>query len=462
MKQTIFMVVMTLLGTVGVFTISPFCGVGVYYFFAVLRPQFMWDWALPPGIQWSFYVAVTTIGAGVLVLLGAIPAGVDPQTHRPLESPRWRLTHFWMMAFGAWLVITFFTAQNRDASYMWFIEYCKIFTMFVISSFLICTMRQVWILLVITALTLGYIAYEINFLYLAYGHLGIYHSGYGGLDNNGAGTMLAMGIPICYVLFESTNRWWRWIFVLLIPVTLHAVLMTYSRGAMVSLVAASPFLFWRSRYKKMFILFGIVLLFMLPYLAGKEIQERFLTISEHQVDESANSRRMSWMAAIRIAQDYPIFGVGIRNSPLFSYYYGADMPGRVIHSQYFQVLADNGFVGLGLYLITLFSLWLSLRRLRNRFKKGTDLQSRQAVTIANAVEASGVVFCTGAVFLSLEIFELPYLLILLGAQASSIGATLTPQFNQPPGNTAGGIIPYPGWNPQYQTPPLPGQWLPTR
>ena len=48
-----------------------------------------------------------------------------------------------------------------------------------------------------------------------------------------------------------------------------------------------------------------------------------------------------------------MFGVGIRNSNLFSYQYGADMEGRTIHSQYLQIAADNGFVGLGLYLAVL-------------------------------------------------------------------------------------------------------------
>ena len=59
MKQVLFMVTLTLLGTVGCL-VRPFYGVAVYYLFAVLRPQFLWQWSLPPGIQWSRFV-----GAGV-------------------------------------------------------------------------------------------------------------------------------------------------------------------------------------------------------------------------------------------------------------------------------------------------------------------------------------------------------------------------------------------------------------
>ena len=69
------------------------------------------------------------------------------------------------------------------------------------------TLRQLWILLVLTASLLGYIAYEVNFLYLAYHYLGIWRSGYGGLDNNGAGLMLAMGTsaPFLSVLSSADS-----------------------------------------------------------------------------------------------------------------------------------------------------------------------------------------------------------------------------------------------------------------
>ena len=48
MKQLIFMVIMTLAGTIGA-VFRPFWGVAVYYLFATLRPQFLWEWVLPPG-----------------------------------------------------------------------------------------------------------------------------------------------------------------------------------------------------------------------------------------------------------------------------------------------------------------------------------------------------------------------------------------------------------------------------
>ena len=46
MKQLLFMAAMTLAGTIGV-VYRPFWGVAVYYLFATLRPQYLWQWVLP-------------------------------------------------------------------------------------------------------------------------------------------------------------------------------------------------------------------------------------------------------------------------------------------------------------------------------------------------------------------------------------------------------------------------------
>ena len=70
---------------------------------------------------------------------------------------------------------------------MCFIEYIKIFAMMAVSMVLLCTFDQIYCLLLIAVITLGYIAYEVNILYLSTGYIGIYQNGYGGLDNNGAG-----------------------------------------------------------------------------------------------------------------------------------------------------------------------------------------------------------------------------------------------------------------------------------
>ena len=403
------MAVVTAVGVLGALATGPFIGVLVYYFFAVLRPQYLWKWALPENIGWSGYVAWATLFATVLMVLGG---------NAPVRAQRFSGAHRAFFLFGAWICLTYITSMNKEIAYFWLLEYVKIFLMFGVGAIVISTIRQLWTLYLAATVALMYIAYEMNFLYLVEGRLDIYHNGYGGLDNNGAALMLAMGVPLAMSAWEGMTKIWRWAFIAAVPVLIHAVLMSYSRGAMVSLLVVTPFLILRSRRKAQFGLLLVAVLATVPFLAGKEIRNRFFSVQEYNADESAQSRFDSWDAAVRIANDHPIFGAGIRNSNLLTYQYGADIEGRTIHSQYLQTLADSGYVGLGLYLVALGSLWLSILRTRRFLKTSDDPDASLARSMLAGVEGALVVFCFGASFLSLEVFELPYLVALIGAQIS--------------------------------------------
>jgi probable O-glycosylation ligase (exosortase A-associated) len=419
-KQLVFMIAMTGLGSLGVFVISPFWGVFVYYLYAILRPQFMWQWSLPAGVNWSLYVAVPTIIAAAL----GLNAGTYLEPKDRIESEhQHRLTgaHLAMLLFGLWIGVTYAMAQNREAASYWFEEYVKIFIMYFVAAAIVRTTKQVWVLYLMVGLVLAYVGYEVNFAYFSTGRLYIYHNGYGGLDNNGAGLMLATGVPICWFCFEGIQKRWRWAFVAFIPILVHAVLMTYSRGAMLALIVMVPLVLLRSRHRTGLIVALLVFAVLaLPTLAGPEIRARFMTLQASEVDDSAKARKESWSAAWHIAKDYPLFGVGVRNANLFSHLYGADMEGRTIHSQYFQILADNGFPGLALYLVMLVTSWGALRRVRRLIGARQDSEGRRDRAMVDGIECAMAVYCFGAVFLSLEVFELPYFLLLLAAQLATV------------------------------------------
>jgi probable O-glycosylation ligase (exosortase A-associated) len=419
MKQLILMMALTLLGTVGPFVLTPFVGVAVYYLFAVLRPQALWQWVLPQ-FAWSFYVAIGTITATTLAtLMRSHAAAITPAVDRSVR--RVTLTHLTMFAFGAWLVVSFLMAQYPEASESVMIEYTKIWVMFAIASTVIRTRSQVFTLVTIAAVSLAYIAYEVNYMYLFQGrYLGIYHNGYGGLDNNGAGLMLAMGVPLCVAVWDGATKWWRWIFVAVVPVIVHAVLMTYSRGAMVSLLLASPLILLRCRRRLWTAVAATTMMFIVPLLAGAEIRQRFFSIEQYQEDGSAQSRIASWNVALAIASDYPVFGVGPRNANYFTYYYGADRWGRTIHSQSLQLMADTGYVGFACYASVMACTALTLRRSRKRWKHDRSEQGHQLYAMTYGIEASLATFFVGTFFLSLEVFELPYLLVLLAAQLPTL------------------------------------------
>ena len=225
MKQLIFMIVVALIGVGGSLTVSPFYGVAVYYLFAVLRPQFIWKWSLPTDIPWSFYVAVAA-------MIGLALNG---------RRPRWRRRRFQQIADSRPLdrsclrrlgVAHLLHRAHHEVAYPYFVEYLKLFLMFWVAGRVIQTPRQVWLLYLLTAGTLGYIAYEINWIYFFHNRSLTSTTRIRWSRQQRGGLMLAMGVPLCYFAFEGIRKWFRWAFVALIPLIVHAVLTSYSRGAM--------------------------------------------------------------------------------------------------------------------------------------------------------------------------------------------------------------------------------------
>jgi O-antigen ligase len=433
-KQLVFMVLFSAVGMVGSFTHGPFVGLCVYIFYDLLRPQFVWQWVLPPGVNWSLFVALAALVATPL-----IGPSANPQLNRGGRMTVVRLlyTHRAYFLFLGWVTLTYFTAIRPAAGDFVMEGYLKTTLMYAVGIAAIHTVKQVWYVIMIFVIALGYVSYEINIQYVTTGYLGIAHNGHGGLDNNGAGMMLAMGVPLCAFAWEAYRGWYRWCFAALIPVLLHAILLTYSRGAMLSLILSAPFWVFRGgerwvfrpapdrdgtpagwrksrtdKYMKWALAVGIAAL--VPVMAGDQIRERFFSTAKFDEDGSAQSRFTSWAIGWKMALERPIFGFGVRNSNLFTKQYGADLEGRTIHSQYLQVAADNGIVGLGLYLfLTGAGMWGYQKTIRAA-RRRTDEDSRLATTAAMAAQASLVTFLAGAVFLSCEMFEPQYWLLMLG------------------------------------------------
>ena len=413
MKQFLFMVVLLVAGSLGSLY-HPFWGVLLYYTFAVLRPQYLWDWTLPQGVRWSLFAA------------GAVLLGCVLNLSKLMERRRINMVAALMILYAVCLIFSILTAHAPNIAMSWGIEYGKIMLIGLIASIVI---RHLWQIKLITAMiliTLGYVAWEVNYLYLFDGRLDIFHKGYGGLDNNGAGLMLAMGIPIAYAFAVTAKaRWQRMVCWMLALIMLHAVLMSYSRGAMLAVAVVAVWILLNHRPRRHAIVIALVASLAVSVLAGKEIRERFQSMTGYKQDISAQSRLESWSAGWEIAKAHPLTGQGIRNSNLYSRNFGADYEGRTIHSQYVQIAADSGIPAILVYLTLLGTAFVCLRQSRRMCLEYVEQQmerhpdrepdrlTQQFTGICLGCEGSLLIFAFGGVFLSIEVFELPWLFIVL-------------------------------------------------
>ena len=185
-------------------------------------------------------------------------------------------------------------------------------------------------------------------------------------DNTDFGLALNMTLPLYFFLAQAeTKRWVRYAWGVMFLITIPAIFFTYSRGALVGLAAV--FLGMMLQSKRRFSLVPVAILAVVVALAFAPAawQSRMDFTKADVIDNSAQARLNSWAFARSLAADYPVFGGGFATftEELYSYYspglgtvYGA-------HSVYFQVLAEHGYVGLGLYLLVVLCCLLRSRQL---------------------------------------------------------------------------------------------------
>ncbi|MCC7407172.1 MAG: O-antigen ligase family protein, partial [Phycisphaeraceae bacterium] len=420
MKQFVFLLAVIFVGGIGSMQ-HPFWGLVVYYFFASLRPQYIWSWSLPSDWRWSMIAAVMTFVACLWA------------STKILRRARITPILVLMGLFSLMLLGSFLTAHDPETSSWYAMEWAKILLMAMLTCLVVDRLSHYRVMMLVTLVALGYAAYELNYLYIFNGRLEIYRHGYGGLDNNGAGLMFAMAMPLAYAFGITAERWWQraaaWTVALLL---LHVVLMSYSRGAMLSSIVGGAWLLWKHRPRKQAAVIFAAVVVALTLLAGPEIRERFISTKDYRSDSSATSRFESWGAAWRMTWESPLFGQGIRNANTYSANYGADVKGRTIHSQYLQISADTGVPAGMTFVLILVTAMVSLNRCghwiedfledaekpsskRPRISEARRENLTQTLVLSRAMTASLLIFATGAAFLSLELLELPWLMFAMAA-----------------------------------------------
>lgn len=127
-----------------------------------------------------------------------------------------------------------------------------------------------------------------------------------------------------------------------------ALFLTFSRGAMVGLVAALAFVSV-VRYRRLipYLLFAGLLILVLPITQGYVI--RFIE-GLQGADLATQMRFGEYRDAVRLIARYPLFGVGFAASPDIDIYLG-------VASVYLSIAQQMGLLGLSAFLIVMFTIF---------------------------------------------------------------------------------------------------------
>src|SRR6185437_6497326 len=127
------------------------------------------------------------------------------------------------------------------------------------------------------------------------------------------------------------------------------------RGAFIALGGLVTVAWLRAKQKLLYPLAAAIVIVPALYFMPASFYERMNTIHDAQNDASVQGRFDAWYVAYGYAVDHFPFGAGF-DGPQREWIFGAYEPGHTshaAHSIYFEVLGDQGFGGLVIYLLIL-------------------------------------------------------------------------------------------------------------
>lgn len=174
----------------------------------------------------------------------------------------------------------------------------------------------------------------------------------------------------------------------------------------------------RIKNKLLFFLIGIIGALVLYQVAG--ISERASGgAAEEGVDASAMGRIYAWEAAIGMATDNPLTGVGIDNFFSNYFFYSPHWDGlnHAVHSTWFGVLAETGILGFIVFVITIVMLVKTALRTLSTIEANDTYFSPMIKTVAEALLAGMMGTLVAGTFLT---FGFSWPIYILGALIVSL------------------------------------------
>ena len=250
-----------------------------------------------------------------------------------------------------------------------------------------------------------------------YGVLAVMGSGNSGLSESSTlAAVCAALIPLIVYSMQHTLLlpkafWTKALFTLVIITAVATVIGTSARTGIIALGIAGLFLLAKSNNKKWWIAGAIVGALILANidLSATPWGARMSTIETYNQDSSALGRLKVWGWTLEFVGDHPLGGgfnafVHNRISEVLGdgtviYYPDGVLQGKAYHSIYFEVLGEQGFPGLIIYLSMFILALLKLRNMKKQWRGYQDLN--WLVALAEALTASIIIFMVAGAFVGI-------------------------------------------------------------
>ncbi|MFL6215162.1 MAG: O-antigen ligase family protein [Blastocatellia bacterium] len=271
-------------------------------------------------------------------------------------------------------------------------------------------------------------------------------AGYGTFFSNPNELAMAVNLIMPFaVVFALTSRGLKRILFFAVAALLaFAVVVSFSRGGFLGLVAISGVLMWKAGRGRRFVTVGAGVLIAAAFVVcmPSGYGDRIFTIVNTSQDQtnSAQERQELLARGIEVISHHPIIGVGVGNYGIYS------IRKLVAHNSYIETAAELGLAGFVAYLILIFAPLRSLRRIERetyaRRAAWSDTE-RETYFISVGLQAVIISYAVCSFFQSAQYTWYLYYLVaytvslrrIRVAEAAS-GAQTTNQVSTPPADGA--------------------------
>ena len=248
-------------------------------------------------------------------------------------------------------------------------------------------------------------------------------------DSNGIAAALAPAVVLLIYYAWMGTKTMRAVAVVCAAFVVNALILINSRGAFVAVVVGAGFFMCYmifSRYQKRFqrpFAFAVIICGAIGAysLTDDAFWERMFTLTQYDDGAASGSHRTEfWMATFDMVQDHPL-GLGIRGyNKVSRFYLDPEKYGdknKSVHSSWFQVLSEVGWLGIILFCFMLYACFRTSWAARRHLAENQKVDEYFFVV---ALEAALITFLVAATFVNRGRAEILYWMLLFVSSSSSI------------------------------------------
>ncbi|WP_445426517.1 O-antigen ligase family protein [Alishewanella sp. HL-SH06] len=408
-------------GIIATLVYSPVAAFVLYQLVYFLNPESRW-WAVSiPDIRYSFITAIFVLIA-VIVKFKTLS-----------EKALWReqVTFKWLLLMLFTYYFTYFIALLPDVHWSFTFEYTKLVIIIFCAYKLLNTPK---------ALTAAIWSYIIGATYIGYVATITGRTNFGrvegigmidGADSNMTAIALVPALIILIYYAWTGSLKVRILSALCAAYIVNGLVLINSRGAFLGAVVGGGFfllhmIFSKYQEKGQRLIAILVIVFGSSgalYLTDETFWSRMETLQNVEDGAASGSHRVDfWLATFDVVDKYPL-GVGIEGYTFISkeflpeHYFENRKIGKAVHSTWFQILGEVGWLGFTIFVLIIISVFKATNKLKGFLVEHGEQRSYFFVL---ALEAALLGYLVSASFIDRGRAVILYWLILYALVAVNV------------------------------------------